>query len=158
MKNKPVPSTIDGVIITPLRRIADDRGTIMHMLRNDDLAFTGFGEIYFSTVYPGVIKGWHIHTKMTLQYAVVSGMIKLVLFDTREKSRTNGHLMEIYLGEDSYQRVTVPTGVWNGFKGIGVKPAIVANCADLPHDPDEIKRMDPLHNDVIEYNWDLVMR
>ena len=66
--------------------------------------------------------------------------------------------MEIYIGEQNYQRVTVPPGVWNGFKGIDNKPSIVANCSDIPHDPEEIKRMDPLKNSVIQYNWDIVMR
>lgn len=156
---KNIPNTlIDGVEITPLHRIADERGSIMHMLRNDDPTFTQFGEIYFSTVYPQVIKGWHIHTKMTLQYAVVSGMIKLVLFDARPSSKTYHTLMEIFIGEQNYQRVTVPPGVWNGFKGIDIKPSIVANCADLAHDPEEIKRMDPFEKKIINYNWDIVMR
>ena len=74
---------IEGVIITPLRRIPDERGTIMHMMRNDSPAFTKFGEIYFSSVYPGVIKAWHIHDIMTLNYYVVSGTIKFVLYDER---------------------------------------------------------------------------
>ncbi len=56
------------------------------MLREDTPVFERFGEIYFSTIYPGVIKGWHIHTKMTLNYAVPVGMIKLVCFDDREDS------------------------------------------------------------------------
>lgn len=157
MKNSTKP-LIEGVIITPLGKIADERGTIMHMLRKDDPAFTQFGEIYFSTVYPQVIKGWHIHSKMTLQYAVIVGMIKLVLYDARPKSKTYKQLMEIYIGEQNYQRVTVPPGVWNGFKGIDVKPSIVANCTDIAHDPEEIKRMDPLKNKVIKYNWDVAMR
>ena len=65
-------SRIDGVLVTPLARIADERGTILHMLRADDPHFIGFGEIYFSTVHPGAIKGWHIHREMTLNYAVPS--------------------------------------------------------------------------------------
>ena len=38
-------SMIDGVVIKPLRRIVDERGKIMHMLRNDDPGFESFGEI-----------------------------------------------------------------------------------------------------------------
>ena len=83
---------IDGVLIHSLRQIPDERGKIMHMLRCDDPHFEQFGEIYFSVVYPGVIKGWHIHRAMTLNYAVVSGMIKLVLpniFDFFDRSRAS---------------------------------------------------------------------
>ena len=75
---------INDVIITKLKKIPDERGTILHMLRNDSPHFDKFGEIYFSTAYPGVIKGWHEHTKQTQNYAVVTGMIKLVLIDNRK--------------------------------------------------------------------------
>ena len=143
---------IDGVVITKLDIIPDERGAIFHMLRRDDQIFKEFGEIYFSMVYPNVIKGWHLHTKMTLNYAVPIGMIKLVLYDDRIDSSTKGNLMEIFTGEKNYLLITVPPRIWNGFKGIGTKRSLVANCATLPHDPDEIKRMSPF-TDKIPYDW-----
>lgn len=146
---------IKGVEVIPLKQISDERGKIMHMLRSDDKHFEKFGEIYFSTVYPRVIKGWHLHKKMVLNYVCVSGMIKLVLFDDRKDSQTKGEIMEIFIGEDNYCLVKIPCGVWNGFKGIGVKTAIVANCATIPHDPDEIVRLDPFSK-KIPYKWDLI--
>jgi len=145
---------IDGIVITPLRQIPDERGKIMHMLRSDDPQFERFGEIYFSMVYPGAIKAWHLHTKMTLNYAVVSGMIKLVLYDPRPASPTKGQIQEIFLGEQNYARVKIPPGIYNGFKGIGTVPALVANCATIPHDPAEIQRLDPFSKDI-PYKWDL---
>lgn len=148
-------AVIEGVVITPLRQIADERGKIMHMLRRDDPDFEQFGEIYFSMVYPGVIKAWHLHTAMTLNYAVVVGIIKLVLYDPRPRSSTRGILQEIFVGESNYVRVKIPPGVYNGFKGIGTAPAIVANCASLPHDPEEIRRLDPFSKEI-PYNWELV--
>lgn len=146
---------IKGVEVVPLKQIADERGKIMHMLRNDAKHFEKFGEIYFSQIYPHVIKGWHLHKKMVLNYTVVTGMIKLVLFDDRKGSPTKGEIMELFIGEDNYCLVKIPARVWNGFKGIGVKPAIVANCASIPHDPDEIIRLDPFSK-KIPYNWELV--
>ncbi len=145
---------IDGVLINALQRIPDERGAIMHMLRRTDAHFQQFGEIYFSTVYPGVVKGWHIHTRMTLNYAVVSGMIKLVLYDERENSPTANEIQELYLGVSDYKLVTIPPGVWNGFKGIGEQQAIVANCSTEPHDPDEILRRDPFDRSI-PYDWDI---
>jgi len=145
---------ISGVLVKLLSQIPDERGKIMHMLRADEPDFEKFGEIYFSVVYPGVIKGWHLHKEMTLNYAVVSGMIKLVLYDDREDSPTKGELQEIFMGEDNYLRVKIPPRVWNSFKGIGTKPAIVANCATLPHDSDEILRLDPFNNHI-PYDWSL---
>jgi len=148
---------IEGVSIIPLRQIPDERGKIMHMLRSDDPHFEQFGEIYFSIVYPGVVKGWHLHKRMKLNYAVISGTIKLVLYDDRVDSSTHGEVQEITLGEGNYALVIIPAMVWNGFKGVGVEPAIVANCATIPHDPDEIVRMDPFENSI-PYDWALKHR
>lgn len=145
---------IKDVAVHPLRRIPDERGMVMHMLRADAPHFERFGEIYFSTVYPNVVKGWHLHRRMTLNYAVVSGMIKLVLYDDREDSPTRSEVMELFVGEQNYVLVTVPPLVWNGFKGVGTAPAIVANCATVPHDPTEIERLDPW-SERIPYSWDL---
>ena len=147
-------SMIDGVKITPLRIIPDERGQIMHVLRCDAPHFEKFGEIYFSMVHPGAIKAWHLHKEMVLNYAVPVGMIKFVLYDDREDSATRGELMELFLGESNYCLVTVPVGVWNGFKGIGLKSALVANCCTIPHRADEIVRMNPF-DQSIPYDWSL---
>ena len=145
---------IDGVIVTPLRQIPDERGTVMHMLKSTDSVFTQFGEIYFSGVYPEVVKAWHIHTEMTLNYAVPVGKIKFVLYDERPNSPTFGEIQELFIGEDNYCLVTVPPNVWNGFKGCGTEMALVANCASIPHDPTEICRLEP-ENERIPYDWAL---
>jgi dTDP-4-dehydrorhamnose 3,5-epimerase len=148
---------INGVIVTPLRQLLDERGKVMHMLRADSPGFQQFGEIYFSCVYPGAIKAWHIHKAMTLNYAVPHGQIKFVLYDDRLASSTRGELQEIFLGPDNYCLVTVPPMVWNGFKGIGVEAAIVANCASIPHDPDEIERKSAF-DPSIPYDWNIKHR
>jgi len=139
---------IDGVVITPLKQIRDERGAVLHMLRTDAPHFAGFGEVYFSIVNPGVIKGWRRHTEMTMSLTVPKGQVKLVLADG------GGAVQEIVLGEDEvdYQLVTVPPMVWNGFQCISSEPAIIANCASIPHAPDEAERI-PLDSSEIEYSW-----
>jgi dTDP-4-dehydrorhamnose 3,5-epimerase len=144
--------SIAGIVVTPLRQIPDERGKIMHMLRCDSDVFQRFGEIYFSCVHPGAIKAWHFHDRMTINYAVPFGKIKLVIYDSREESPTKGMLQEFFLGPDNYCLVTVPPKVWNGFKGIGTETSIVANCADIPHDPTEISRLSPF-DPSIPYDW-----
>lgn len=143
---------IHGVQMFPLLRIQDERGMVMRMLRADDPHFEGFGEIYFSIIYPGIIKGWHLHSRMTINYAVVDGDIKLALYDQREDSPTYRELQEIYFGQIDYQLVRVPPGVVNGFTSLGGHRAIVANCASIPHDPTEIIRIDPF-TPTIPYDW-----
>ena len=143
---------IEGVRVTPLKQIVDERGKLMHMLRKTDEWFRQFGEIYFSCVYPGIVKGWHIHKRTYLNYAVPYGRIKFVLYDDRPESPTREQLQEIYMGPENYCLVTVPPMIWNGFKGIGTEMAIVANCATEPYDPTQTERLDPLSN-KIPYRW-----
>lgn len=143
---------IDGVKIRPLRQIADERGKVMHMLRNHDPEFQSFGEIYFSTVHPGAIKAWHLHRDMDLNYAVPIGKIKLVLYDARRDSPTVGELQEIFLGPDGYSLVHIPKLIWNGFKGVGDETSLIANCATIPHDPGEIERL-AYDDPTIPYDW-----
>jgi dTDP-4-dehydrorhamnose 3,5-epimerase len=145
---------IDGVKIIPLKTFLDERGIVRHMLKCTDPHFSRFGEIYFSTIFPGAIKGWHVHRKMELNYATISGNIKLVLYDDRKDSPTYKDLQEIFLGEDNYVLVRIPPHVINGFKAVGNERAIVANCSDIPHDPEEIERFDPFDK-RIDYSWDI---
>ena len=145
-------NSIHDVRMIPLKQIPDHRGKVMHMLRVDDPHFEKFGEIYFSTANPGVVKGWHLHTKMTLNYAVVSGKILLVLFDERENSPSKGVVQEITLSPEHYFLVQIPAFIWNGFKGMASEPSIVANCSTHPHDPNEIQRIDH-DSSRVPYKW-----
>jgi len=149
---------IDGLQIIPLRRIPDERGTVMHVLKATDPHFKEFGEVYASTIYRDVVKGWHLHYDMTLNYACVFGRIKLVVYDDQVGSPTRHNVEEIFLGPDNYSLVIVPPGLWNGFKGMD-DLSIVINCATHPHDPTRSERIppsDPLER--IPYSWDVVNR
>lgn len=148
-------AAINGVIVTPLRIIADDRGAVMHMLRADAAHFRSFGEIYFSVVNPGAVKAWKRHHEMTLNLAVVAGRLRLVLFDDRDDSATSGRIQEIIMGPDDpgdYKLVTVPPLVWSGFSCAGDSPATMANCASILHRPDEADGL-PADTDRIPYRW-----
>jgi len=143
---------IEGVQVIPLRRIPDQRGTVYHMLKATDPHFLQFGEIYFSTVYPSVVKAWKIHRRVTVNYACIFGRIKLVLFDGRDSSPTKGVLIEVFLGFENHSLVVIPPGIWNGFQGMSEHVAIVANCATEPHDPSEFDRLNPTQNHI-PYTW-----
>jgi dTDP-4-dehydrorhamnose 3,5-epimerase len=145
---------IDGVKVIPLRQIADERGKIMHMLKATDSHFAGFGEIYFSCAWPGTVKAWHIHQRMTVNNAVLSGRAKLVMYDLREASPTRGELQEVFFGEDNYCLVQIPPGIANGYKAYGDRQVILANCASTPHDPLEMLRR-PFDDPSIPYDWSL---
>lgn len=145
---------IEGVKVISLQQIADERGKIMHMLKESDEHFLRFGEIYFSCAWPGALKAWHIHKSMTINNSVIVGRAKLVLYDLRPDSSTHGDLMELFIGEDNYCLVQIPPGIANGYKPYGDKMVILANCATEPHDPNEIIYIDPFDNDI-PYDWAL---
>ena len=129
---------IEGVIITELRQISDDRGAVLHMLRSDAPGFTKFGECYFSEVFPRSVKAWKRHRTQVQNLAVPVGRIRIVIYDDREESPTRGSLQELELGRpDAYFLLQIGPGLWYGFSCISSTAALIANCADLPHDPTE---------------------
>ncbi len=145
---------IEGVVITPLKQMHDDRGAVYHMLRADDPCFQGFGEMYFSIINPGVVKGWKRHREMVMNLVVPKGKLRLVLADHRIDSSTEGIVQEIVLGEeqDIYSLVTVPAMVWSGFKCLSVAPTILANCSSILHNPAESEGL-KLDDPKISYQW-----
>ena len=143
---------IEGVIIKELSQFVDDRGRVMHMIRMDDPLFEKFGEVYFSEVLPGVVKGWKKHKFMTQLFAVPIGTIRLVIYDDRQNSESKGNLKVLEIGRKNYKLVKVPPKLWYGFKCVSDFPALIVNCPDLPHDPDESKGR-PQNESTIPYQW-----
>jgi dTDP-4-dehydrorhamnose 3,5-epimerase len=143
---------IEGVVVQELKKIVDEQGKVLHMLRADSPLFTKFGEIYFSIVNPDTAKPWKKHFKMTQHLAVPVGRIRLVIYDDRQSSKSTGKLDVLDIGEDNYCLVKIPPLVWYGFKAMSSAPALIADCADIPHDPDEIVRLEP-STDKIPFNW-----
>lgn len=146
---------IDGVTVKNLKVIPDERGRLMEMVRCDDEEFGEFGQVYMTTCYEGVVKGWHYHRKQHDYMSVVSGMLKIVLYDNRDGSPTRGEVNEFFAGIHNPVRVHIPPGVCHGFKCVGGGEAIVVNTVTEPYDyddPDEF-RIDPHVNDI-PYDWD----
>ncbi|MFG1691094.1 dTDP-4-dehydrorhamnose 3,5-epimerase [Gemmatimonadota bacterium] len=144
---------IEGVAVTELREIWDGRGAVLQMLRSDAPDFVGFGECYFSEVLPDNVKAWKCHLAQTQNLAVPVGRARLVLFDDREGSSTRGNIQALELGRpDAYVRVRIPPGLWYGFSCVGETPALLANCPDLPHDPQESKQR-PLEDPRMPPFW-----
>jgi dTDP-4-dehydrorhamnose 3,5-epimerase len=144
---------IDGVRIKPLRLVADERGWLTEVLREDDELFTRFGQVYVSATYPGVVKAWHYHQRQTDNFACIAGMVKLVLIDTREGSPTRDTINEFFLGVQNPVLVQVPKLVYHGWKCISVEPSLVINVPDRPYDradPDE-RRIAP--HGTLPYDW-----
>lgn len=150
---------ISGVKVKRLKFIPDERGAVMEILRSDDEVFEKFGQVYLSTVYPGVVKGWHFHKKQTDHFCIIRGMAKVALYDDRPDSPTRGEVQEFVIGEQNPVLLTIPPQVLHGMKGIGTEPAYMINCPTEPYDrdnPDEFRR--PWNDPSIPYDWELKAR
>ncbi len=145
---------IDGVRTKTLRLIPDERGWLMEILRSDDPDyFQKFGQVYVSATYPGVVKAWHYHKHQIDNFACVSGMVKLVLVDTREGSPTKGAINEFFLGTQNPTLVQVPNLVYHGWKCISTEVSTVVNVPTELYrydDPDEYRL--EAHG-TLPYDW-----
>ncbi len=145
---------IEGVTVIPLHQIPDERGMVMHMLRADDPHFEVFGEIYFSVVELGAIKAWHLHERMTINYAVPYGKIKLVVFDDRDRFAYAWPSGRNLCGRGQLLACAVPPFRLNGSRDRVSTVRSWRTAPSIPHDPDEIVRLDPF-SDQIPYDWSL---
>lgn len=137
---------VDQILVTPLLRIQVEGGDVLHGMKNSDKGYVNFGEAYFSLIEVGAIKAWKRHLRMTLNIVVPSGAVIYAFVDER------GTIREELVSENRYVRLTVPPGIWFGFKGLHKPYSIMMNVADIPHDPAEIERRTM---DQIKYDWKL---
>ena len=146
-------TTIEGVIVQPLKMISDNLGVVLHMLQNNGPLFEKFGEVYFSEINPGAVKAWKRNKGQAQNLAVPVGKIDLVIYDDRPDSTTRGSLFNHTLGRPyHYSLIHIPPLLWYGFQGLGDTPALIANCPDRPHDPSESEKIPP-ESDFIPYIW-----
>jgi dTDP-4-dehydrorhamnose 3,5-epimerase len=145
---------IDGVAAKKLKIIPDERGRLTEILRTDDPEFKKFGQVYYTTAYPGVVKAWHYHKIQTDYFFCIKGMTKLVIYDSRKDSPTSGLINEFIIGEHNPTLVVIPPMVYHGFKAIGETESLMINIPTEPYnhaDPDEY-RLDA-HTKEIPYDW-----
>jgi dTDP-4-dehydrorhamnose 3,5-epimerase len=145
---------IDGVTVRKLRVIPDERGYLMEMLRSDWPEFEKLGQVYVTAVYPGVVKGWHYHKIQADHFVCVAGMAKVVLYDDREGSPTQGEVDEVVMGHLNPVLLKIPPGVMHGFKAISQEMALIVNMPTELYNydrPDEY-RVQP-HTDQVPYDW-----
>lgn len=145
---------IDGVQTKELKVNSDERGWLVEILRRDWDFFEKFGQVYVTTSYPKVVKAWHMHKLQTDHMACVKGMVKFVLYDSREGSKTKGEIYEVKMNEKSPILIKIPPGVWHGFKNTGNDLAIVINIPTglyIYGKPDEYRL--PPDTNKISYKW-----
>ena len=135
---------MDGVILTPLKRIHNPKGDVYHAMKKSDAGYAGFGEAYFSSVHGATIKGWKKHTRMTLNLVVPFGAVEFVVYDEQSKQ-----FMSVELSESNHMRLTIAPELWVAFRGINSNNLLL-NMASIEHDPDEAEN---LKLEDIKYDW-----
>ena len=145
---------IEGVGVRKAKVLPDERGRLGEIMRADDPWFEKFGQVYFTTTYPGVVKAWHYHRKQTDHFFVIKGMVKAVVYDRREDSPTFGVVNEVYLGEHCPALMRIPPGVLHGWMCVSETEAYIINVVSEMYDysePDEFRV--PAHDNDIPYEW-----
>ncbi len=136
------------ISVTPLSRIETSGGDVLHAMKQNDHGYKGFGEAYFSWVSAGAIKAWKLHTKMTMNLVVPVGQVRFVFRCINAQGVDEFRVEEI--GFNRFGRITVPPGIWFGFKGIDINQSLILNIANINHDPNEVER---LTQQDINYDW-----
>jgi dTDP-4-dehydrorhamnose 3,5-epimerase len=145
---------IEGVTIKRLRVIPDQRGRLMEILRNDDEQFQKFGQVYITTAFPDVVKGWHYHRIQYDNLCPLTGTVQIALYDSRKDSPTHREVNVFHCGIHNPILVHVPPLVFHGFKNVGTEEALILNCPTETYQydqPDEY-RVDPYDNDI-PHDW-----
>lgn len=145
---------IQGVKTKQLKFIPDERGRLMEILRCNEEIFEKFGQLYMTTNYPEVVKAWHYHKKQTDNVCCIKGMIKMALYDDRDNSETKGEIDEFFIGEQNPMLISIPPGVYHGWKCISETESIVVSAPTEPYnykEPDEYRL--PPDTKEIPYDW-----
>jgi len=143
---------IDGVKITKLKEIKDDRGRLMEIFRVSETGIIP-KQVYMTTALEGVVKDkdkFHMHKNQTDNMCCIRGKVKLVLVDVGEKSKTKNEINEFEIGEGNFCLVTIPNQVLHAFKSLKGE-SIILNCINNEYDK---KNPDELRIDNKYYNWD----
>lgn len=137
---------VKDILRTTLNIFPSEGGQVKRIIRSDDQGFKCFEEAYFSSISPGIIRGWKLHTKMTLNLTVPVGAVKFVFVSNLQGGKFRSEI----IGENDYCRLTVPPNIWFAFQGLENKESIILNIADCIHDPLESLR---LGIQEIKFDW-----
>jgi dTDP-4-dehydrorhamnose 3,5-epimerase len=131
---------IDGVVVREMKHVATGYGFLTEVFRNDwQLDGLPVDQVFQSTLLPGRISAWHAHETTTDRLFVLTGMLRIVLYDTRVGSPSYGTLSEYRFGAVRPALVVIPPKIWHGIQNIADTPTTVLNLVDQAYhyeDPD----------------------
>lgn len=134
-------TVIDGVKIIELTTHKDDRGFFREIFRfTEQFEDTPVGQLSHSRVNEGVIKAWHGHVYQSQWNYVVSGQIRVALYDNREISNAYKGIMEFVAGDEMKPiAYFFPPGVMHGYKCLEGPMQIIYATSGVYDLKDEIR-------------------
>ena len=134
---------ISGLKKINIKIIKNKKGDLIKYLSSRDSFFKKFGEIYFSEIKKGQIKGWNLHKRFKCHLAVISGSVTFNFVDSRKNSKTFLKKEKITLSKKNYALLVVPPKIWFNFTTRD-KVSLVANTLNYPHLDSETKKINKL--------------
>ena len=147
-------STIDGVEFKEVLNVIKDNGHLTEMYRPDWFTPNPIRQVFRVYLQPKAISAWHVHEITTDHLSIVTGSIKVVLFDGRENSPTAGLLNEFKISELRPGTILIPPGVWHGIQNIHENASIILNMVDQEYryeNPDHLRI--PFNDPQIPYTF-----
>jgi dTDP-4-dehydrorhamnose 3,5-epimerase len=125
-----IDGEIDGVVIQPLKFYHDPRGWLVELFRQDELVREWWPVMtYVSQTLPGVTRGPHEHMDQTDGFVFLGPSdFKLVLWDIRVDSATQGRREVVISGASNPAAVWIPPGIVHAYRNIGNVPGLVFNA------------------------------
>jgi dTDP-4-dehydrorhamnose 3,5-epimerase len=150
---------IDGVIFRSVRPVPHEDGHVTEVAR------VSWGEladpvvqVHLTTTFPGRVRAWGLHQASTDRLFVVSGLVKIVVFDGRHESPTFGRLNEFTVSEKNPGLLIIPPDLYHGWKNIGTWEAIIINMPTRMYDYEAPDALDlPWNSEaasrIVPYRW-----
>lgn len=122
-------------------------GWLVELLKED-----GKTKSYLTTIFPHVLKGYHLHTTQTSNYVCIKGRLKIILFTLKNQVWERE---EFVMDSTTPTRFSIPTGLAIGIENISDEVAELINFPDPPFNPDNKNEqinysLEELENNIIK--------
>lgn len=147
---------IEGVQFRTVRPVPHEDGHVTEVAR---ASWPEIGQpvvqVHTTTTLPGRVRAWGLHQRSTDRLFVVSGLVKIAVFDGRQSSPSYGRLNVFTVSEKNPGLLVVPPNLYHGWKNIGTAEAIIINmpssmydyeapdALDLPYDSEQAPTIVP---------------
>jgi dTDP-4-dehydrorhamnose 3,5-epimerase len=147
---------IEGIVFRPSRPVPHEDGYLTEVARASWKELSAeIVQVHITTTLPGRTRAWGLHQHSTDRLFVVSGLVKIVIFDGRKSSPTYGRVNQFTVTEKNPGLLIIPPNLYHGWRNIGVTEAIIINmpdrmykyeapdALDLPWDSAEARKLIP---------------